>query len=48
MAKLKGSDVGTILKKAGGVPGDKGFIGNRLHHYSYPQAEVPAALRMGA
>ena len=47
MAKL-GSDVGTILKKAGGVRGDKGFIGNRLHHDSYPQAEVPAAVRMGA
>jgi hypothetical protein len=27
MAKLKGSDVGKILKKAGGVFGDKGFIG---------------------
>ena len=27
MAKLKGSDVETILKKAGGVFGDKGFIG---------------------
>ena len=27
MAKLKGSDVEMILKKAGGVLGDKGFIG---------------------
>lgn len=27
MAKLKGSDVEKILKKAGGVFGDKGFIG---------------------
>ena len=27
MAKLKGSDVEAILKKAGGVFGDKGFIG---------------------
>lgn len=27
MAKLEGSDVGTVLKKAGGVFGDKGFIG---------------------
>jgi hypothetical protein len=27
MAKLKGSDVAAILKKAGGVFGDKGFIG---------------------
>ncbi len=27
MAKLKGSDVGKILEKAGGVFGDKGFIG---------------------
>jgi hypothetical protein len=27
MAKLKGSDAEEILKKAGGVFGDKGFIG---------------------
>ncbi len=27
MAKLKGSDAEKILKKAGGVFGDKGFIG---------------------
>jgi hypothetical protein len=27
MAKLQGSDVEVILKKAGGVFGDKGFIG---------------------
>jgi hypothetical protein len=27
MAKLKGSAVEEILKKAGGVFGDKGFIG---------------------
>ena len=27
MAKLKGSDAEKVLKKAGGVFGDKGFIG---------------------
>src|SRR6266702_2050925 len=46
MAKLKGSDVGKILKKAGGVFGDKGFI-DRLHHHSYPQAAMPSALAVG-
>jgi hypothetical protein len=47
MRKLKGSAVEKILKKAGGVFGDKGFIGDRLHHDSYPQAGIPRALAMG-
>ena len=38
MAKLKGSECEIILKLAGGVFGDKGFIGNRLHHHPGPQA----------
>lgn len=41
MAKLKGSDGEEILQKTGGVFGDKGFIGDRLHHHPYPQARMP-------
>ena len=40
MAKLKEQDVEKILKKAGGVFGDKGFIGTD-YITTYPQAGVP-------
>ena len=47
MAKLEGSDVEKILKKAGGVFGDKGFIGTDYITTPDPQAAMPRALAMG-
>jgi hypothetical protein len=41
MAKLDGSDVEKILKKAGGVRVHR----NRLHNYSDPQAAMPPAVQ---
>ena len=47
MAKLKGSDAEKILKKAGGVLGDKGFIGTDYITNPHPQAGMPRAIAMG-
>jgi hypothetical protein len=47
MAKLDGSDVQRILKKAGGVFGRQGIHRNRLHHHPDPQAAMPEALAVG-
>ena len=48
MAKLRDSECERILKAAGGVFGDKGFIGHRLHHYARPKAEGWRTAHAGA
>ena len=41
MAKLKGSDAENILNKAGGVFGDKGFIGTDYITAPFRKPEWP-------
>jgi len=48
MAKLKESEVEKILKKAGGVFGDKGIHRDWLHHHPHPHAGWPSTIAMAA